>query len=149
MRAVVQRVTRASVSVNGETKGQIGKGLVVLLGVGEGDTTADGDYLADKTVNLRIFEDNEGKLNLSCLDIAGELLIVSQFTLYGDCRKGRRPSFSSAAEPRLADQLYQYYVQRIRDMGLRVATGVFREEMHVEIHNHGPVTILLDSRKDF
>lgn len=149
MRAVVQRVTKASVSVNGEIKGQIGKGLVVLLGVGEGDTTADGDYLADKTANLRIFEDNEGKLNLSCLDIKGELLIVSQFTLYGDCRKGRRPSFSSAAEPGLADRLYRYYVQRISDQGLRVATGVFREEMQVEIHNQGPVTILLDSRKDF
>jgi len=145
----VQRVKKASVSINGETKGEIGEGLVVLLGVGEGDTTSDADYLADKTVNLRIFEDAEGKLNLSCLDIGGELLIVSQFTLYGDCRKGRRPSFSSAAEPGIADRLYEYYVQAVRDRGLRVATGVFREEMLVEIHNHGPVTLLLDSRKEF
>jgi D-tyrosyl-tRNA(Tyr) deacylase len=149
VRAVVQRVKQASVSVNGEIKGAIGEGLVVLLGVGDGDTAFDADYLAEKTANLRIFEDDAGKLNLSCLDINGELLIVSQFTLYGDCRKGRRPSFSSTAEPVLADQLYEYYVQRIRDQGLRVATGVFREEMLVEIHNHGPVTILLDSRKGF
>ncbi|HHX94659.1 MAG TPA: D-tyrosyl-tRNA(Tyr) deacylase [Clostridia bacterium] len=149
MRAVVQRVKKASVSVNGEITGKINEGLVVLLGVGEGDSAADAEYLAEKTANLRIFEDEKGKLNLSCLDIGGELLVVSQFTLYGDCRKGRRPSFSSAAQPGEALPLYEDYVQRIRGMGLNVATGLFREEMTVEIHNHGPVTILLDSRKKF
>jgi D-tyrosyl-tRNA(Tyr) deacylase len=149
VRAVVQRVKKASVSVNGEITGKINEGLVVLLGVGEGDSAADAEYLAEKTANLRIFEDEKGKLNLSCLDIGGELLVVSQFTLYGDCRKGRRPSFSSAAQPGEALPLYEDYVQRIRGMGLNVATGLFREEMTVEIHNHGPVTILLDSRKKF
>jgi D-tyrosyl-tRNA(Tyr) deacylase len=149
VRAVVQRVKKASVSVNGEITGKINEGVVVLLGVGEGDSSADAEYLAEKTANLRIFEDEKGKLNLSCLDIGGELLVVSQFTLYGDCRKGRRPSFSSAAQPEEALPLYEDYVQRLRGMGLYVATGLFREEMTVEIHNHGPITILLDSSKKF
>ena len=149
MRAVVQRVKKAAVTVRGETKGVIGEGLLVFLGVGEEDTSADADYLAEKTANLRIFEDAAGKLNLSCLDIAGECLVVSQFTLYGDCRKGRRPSFSSAAEPEKASLLYEHFVQAIRGLGLRAATGVFREDMLVEIHNHGPVTLLLDSGKNF
>lgn len=147
MRAVVQRVRKSSVSVNGEIVGEIGQGLCVLLGVGQGDSEADADYLADKTANLRIFEDGEGKLNLSCLDIQGEILVISQFTLYGDCKKGRRPSFSSAAAPEEANRLYEYFVSKIRDLGLTTATGVFREEMLVEIHNDGPVTLVLDSRK--
>lgn len=149
MRAVVQRVKKASVSVKDETTGEIGEGLVVLLGVGAGDTPSDAAYLAEKTAHLRIFEDDAGKLNLSCLDIRGGMLVVSQFTLYGDCRKGRRPSFSSAAEPGEANRLYLHFVQCLRDLGLQVETGVFREEMLVEIHNHGPVTILLDSKKEF
>lgn len=147
MRAVVQRVQNASVSVDGEKVGEIGQGLCVLLGVGQGDSEADADYLADKTANLRIFEDAAGKLNLSCLDIQGEMLIISQFTLYGDCRKGRRPSFSSAAAPEEANRLYEYFVAKIRDLGLTTATGVFREDMLVEIHNNGPVTLILDSKK--
>lgn len=149
MRAVIQRVKKASVSVNDEITGEINEGLVVLLGVGEGDSPSDAEYLADKTANLRIFEDEQGKMNLSCLDVGGELLVVSQFTLYGDCRKGRRPSFSTAAQPEQALPLYEHYVQKIREMGLYVATGLFREEMMVNIYNHGPVTILLDSRKTF
>lgn len=147
MRVVVQRVKKASVSVKGEKVGEIGEGLCVLLGVGQGDTQSDADYLAEKTANLRIFEDDQGKLNLSCLDIQGELLVVSQFTLYGDCKKGRRPSFSSAAEPDAANRLYEYFVTKIRELGLKTVTGVFREEMLVEIHNHGPVTLLLESAK--
>lgn len=149
VRAVLQRVKKAAVSVEGAVKGEIGPGLVVLLGVGGEDSQNDADYLAEKTVNLRIFEDPGGKLNLSCLDVDGELLVVSQFTLYGDCRKGRRPSFSSAAPPEEALRLYQYFVRKVSAYGLKVATGIFREDMTVEIHNQGPVTILLDSRKNF
>lgn len=149
VRAVVQRAKKAAVLINGETVGKINQGLVVLLGVGEGDTEADADYLAEKTANLRVFEDSEGKLNLSCLDIKAEILVVSQFTLYGDCRKGRRPSFTSAAPPEQASLLYDYFVKSVRDLGLHVETGVFKEEMTVEIHNHGPVTLLLDSGRNF
>jgi D-tyrosyl-tRNA(Tyr) deacylase len=149
MRAVVQRVKKAQVSIGEKTVGCIGEGLVVFLGVGADDAAADADYLAEKTANLRIFEDEEGKMNLSCLDIKGELLVVSQFTLYGDCRKGRRPSFSTAAGPHEAVSLYEYFVHSVRELGLKVETGVFQEEMLVEIHNHGPVTILLDSKKEF
>lgn len=122
---------------------------MVLLGVGEGDSAADGDYLAEKIANLRIFEDEAGKMNLSCLDIGGKMLVVSQFTLYGDCRKGRRPSFSSAADPEKAVLFYESFVRKLREMKIEIETGVFQEEMLVEIHNDGPVTMLLDSRKEF
>jgi len=149
MRAVVQRVKRASVSVEDQLTGSIGHGLVVLLGVGHEDEEADADYLAEKIVNLRIFEDSEGKLNLSCADVGGSILAVSQFTLYGDCRKGRRPSFSTAAGPEKAADLYEYFLQKLRSLNVSVATGRFQEEMLVEIINHGPVTLLLDSRKVF
>lgn len=149
MRAVVQRVRSGRVAVGGVEKGAIGRGLVVLLGVGRGDGPQDAVYLADKTVNLRIFGDDSGKMNLSCLDIGGEVLAISQFTLYGDCRNGRRPSFSEAAPPDVALVLYEEYVKRLREQGLRVATGEFGAMMLVEIQNDGPVTLLLDSRKAF
>jgi D-tyrosyl-tRNA(Tyr) deacylase len=149
MRAVVQRVTRASVTVEGQIIGQIGQGLMVLLGVEQDDTDADAQQLADKTVQLRIFDDAEGKMNRSLLDIRGELLVVSQFTLLGDCRKGRRPSFIQAAAPELAERLYETYVAAVGVQGVRVATGRFRAMMQVELVNDGPVTILLDSRKRF
>ncbi|HHY92899.1 MAG TPA: D-tyrosyl-tRNA(Tyr) deacylase, partial [Firmicutes bacterium] len=142
MRAVLQRVTQAKVSVNGQVVGAIGPGLVVLLGVAAGDTAADAAFLAEKTINLRIFEDEAGKLNLSLLDTGGEILAVSQFTLLADCRKGRRPSFVAAAAPELAEPLYEEYVAALKQAGVRVATGVFRTEMLVEIHNHGPVTLI-------
>jgi D-tyrosyl-tRNA(Tyr) deacylase len=149
MRAVVQRVSRAKVTVNGEVTGEIGPGLLVLLGVGSGDTRADADYLADKTTGLRIFEDSGGKMNLSVVDIGGAVLSVSQFTLYGDTRRGKRPSFDAAAPPQSARELYDYFVERIRAAGLRCETGRFREMMQVELVNDGPVTILLDSAKSF
>lgn len=149
MRAVVQRVADGSVTVGNQTVGEIGKGLVVLLGVGGQDTQDDAKYLAEKISHLRIFEDPQGKLNLSVLDIGGEVLAVSQFTLFGDCRKGRRPSFSSAAHPEVARRLYEDFVQELRQLGLRVATGQFQEHMVVNIINDGPVTILLDSKKEF
>ena len=149
MRAVVQRVRKASVSLKGKITGRIEVGVLVFLGVGQEDSPGDADYLAEKIAHLRIFEDDAGKMNLSCLDIGGQMLVVSQFTLYGDCRKGRRPSFSSAGEPGQAVSLYEYFVHILREMGLVVETGVFQEEMLVEIHNHGPVTMLLDSKKEF
>ena len=149
MRAVVQRVSRAKVTVNGEITGEIGPGLLVLLGVGTGDTRADADYLADKTVGLRIFEDPGGKMNRSVVDIGGAVLAVSQFTLYGDVRRGKRPSFDAAAPPQSARELYEYFVEKIRAAGLRCQTGRFQETMQVELVNEGPVTILLDSAKTF
>jgi D-tyrosyl-tRNA(Tyr) deacylase len=149
MRAVVQRVSRAKVTVNGETTGEIGLGLLVLLGVGAGDTRADADYLAEKTIGLRIFEDAGGKMNLSVAEVRGALLVVSQFTLYGDARRGKRPSFDAAAPPEEARELYEYFVEKIRAAGLRSETGRFQETMQVELVNEGPVTILLDSAKGF
>jgi D-tyrosyl-tRNA(Tyr) deacylase len=149
VRAVVQRVAEASCRVSGETVGAIGHGLVVLLGVGEGDNEADADYLADKVLNLRIFPDGAGQMNRSVLDVCGGLLVVSQFTLLGDVRKGRRPSYSDAAPPEEASRLYEHFVSRLRPSGLPLATGVFRASMDVTLVNQGPVTILLDSRKVF
>ena len=149
MRAVVQRVSRARVSVGGEITGEIGLGLLVLLGVGAGDTRAEADYLAEKTIGLRIFEDAGGKMNLSVVEVGGGLLVVSQFTLYGDARKGRRPSFDAAAAPERARELYEYFVEKVRAAGLRCETGRFQETMQVELVNDGPVTVLLDSERVF
>jgi D-tyrosyl-tRNA(Tyr) deacylase len=149
MRAVVQRVTSSRVTVEGETFGEIQKGLTVLLGVGDDDTDKDIEYLADKIVNLRIFEDENGKMNLSLKDVGGDLLVVSQFTLYGDCRKGKRPSFDKAAGAKKAEEFYERFVKVCRDYGIKVETGKFQAEMMVEIYNNGPVTILLDSKKEF
>lgn len=149
MRAVVQRVARASVAVGGETIGEIGRGLLVLLGVGREDTDEDARVLADKVVGLRVFDDPDGKMNLSLLEVGGELLAVSQFTLWGDCRKGRRPSYVAAAAPELAEPLYEQFVAAAALHGPRVATGRFRAEMEVSLVNDGPVTLLLDSRKMF
>jgi D-tyrosyl-tRNA(Tyr) deacylase len=149
MRAVVQRVSRARVTVGSEVTGEIGLGLLVLLGVRTGDTRAEADYLVEKTVGLRIFEDAGGKMNLSVAEVAGALLVVSQFTLYGDARRGKRPSFDAAAPPEQARELYEYFVERVRGAGLRCETGRFQETMQVELVNEGPVTILLDSAKEF
>jgi len=149
MKALVQRVVKGSVTVDGEIVGSIGRGLVVLAGVGAGDTEKDVDYLAEKVANLRIFSDAGGKFNLSALDTGGEVLLISQFTLMADTRKGRRPSFSDAAPPEDAERLINLFVDRLRAAGLRVATGRFRAHMLVEIHNDGPVTIMLDSREKF
>lgn len=149
MRAVVQRVSRAQVTVNGETTGEIGMGLLVLLGVGHADTEADATYLADKVSGLRVFEDAQGKMNRGVQDVGGSVLAVSQFTLYGDVRRGKRPSFDAAAAPEKARQLYELFVQRIRAAGLRCETGRFQEMMKVDLVNEGPVTILLDSGKEF
>jgi D-aminoacyl-tRNA deacylase len=149
MRAVVQRVSRASVKVGGEITGEIGRGLLVLLGVAHEDTEADADYLAEKIAGLRIFEDDAGKMNLSVMDAGGAVLAVSQFTLFGDVRRGKRPSFDEAARPERARELYEYFVGRVREAGLRCETGRFQEMMEVELINSGPVTILLDSKKGF
>jgi len=149
MRAVIQRVSRAKVTVNGGVTGEIGPGLLVLLGVGTGDTKSDADYLADKIIGLRIFEDDGGKMNLSVVDVKGAILAVSQFTLYGDVRRGKRPSFDAAAPPQQAHELYEYFVEKIRAAGLRCETGRFQEMMKVELANEGPVTILLDSGRSF
>jgi D-tyrosyl-tRNA(Tyr) deacylase len=149
MRAVIQRVDRARVLVGGEEVGAIGRGLVVLLGVGADDDAEHARYIAEKVANLRIFPDAEGKMNLSLSEVGGEVLVVSQFTLYGDCRKGRRPNFTQAAPPDKAYALYELVVEYLRNRGLAVATGRFQAEMMVEIHNHGPVTILLDSHRTF
>ncbi len=149
MRAVVQRVSRAKVTVGDDATGEIGHGLLVLLGVGQLDTEADADYLADKIAGLRVFEDDAGKMNLSVVDTGGAILAVSQFTLFGDVRRGKRPSFDAAARPERARELYEYFVSRIRALGLRCETGRFQEMMKVELANEGPVTILLDSQKLF
>jgi D-tyrosyl-tRNA(Tyr) deacylase len=149
MRAVLQRVTRASVRVEGETVGEIGGGLVVLLGVARDDSEADASYLVEKIAKLRIFDDAEGRMNVSVAEGGGALLVVSQFTLYGDARRGRRPSWIEAAQPEVAEKLYEFFVAQARGAGLRVETGSFRRMMEVELVNDGPVTILLDSRKLF
>ena len=145
MRACVQRVSEASVSVDGELTGRVGRGLVVLLGVGGGDGEAEVNWLAEKVVGLRVFGDEEGKMNRSLADVGGAMLVVSQFTLYGDCRHGRRPSFTDAAPPELAERLYEAFVARVRGMGIEVATGVFREHMNVSLVNDGPVTLWIDT----
>jgi len=149
MRAVVQRVSRASVKVGGETVGQIEKGLLVLLGVARDDTEGDADYVADKIVAMRVFEDAEEKMNLAVTEIGGAILAVSQFTLYGDMRRGRRPSFDAAARPEQARRLYDYFVEKIRAVAVRCETGKFQAMMEVELVNDGPVTILIDSKKIF
>jgi D-aminoacyl-tRNA deacylase len=149
MRAVVQRVMKSDVTVEGNVTGAIEKGFLVFLGVEDDDTTKDADYMADKILGLRIFEDSDGKMNLSILEVGGEILAVSQFTLLGDCRKGRRPSFIKAARPELANPLYQEFVKQCRQRGLRVEEGVFQAEMLVRIENDGPVTLLIDSKKAF
>ena len=147
MRALVQRVKMARVEVDGQTAGQIGQGLLIFLGVGDKDSEKDCDYLANRIANLRIFSDNKGLMNLSLIEIEGEALVVSQFTLWGDCRKGRRPSFIRAARPEKARELYEYFVGIIRGNGLRVSTGEFQEMMDVHLINDGPVTLMLDSEK--
>jgi len=149
MRAVVQRVSRAKVTVNERTSGEIGLGLLVLLGVGQEDTETDATYLAEKIAGLRIFEDQDGKMNCSVQDVGGSVLAVSQFTLYGDVRRGKRPSFDAAAPPEHARRLYEYFVGRVQAAGLRCETGRFQEMMQVELVNEGPVTILLDSVRTF
>ena len=149
MRAVVQRVSQARVSVDGQKVSEIGPGLMVLLGVGEGDDESDAEYLAGKIAGLRIFDDAEGRLNLSLLDCGGSVLLVSQFTLYGDCRKGRRPSFTRAAAPEEAQRLYEVVAQKLRDRGVEVRTGRFRALMAVSLVNDGPVTLILHSGAEF
>jgi len=142
---LVQRVSRASVSVEGNLEASIEAGLLVLIGIAAADTSRDADYLIDKLVNLRIFQDERGKMNLSALDVKGELLLISQFTLYGDCRKGRRPSFDAAASPTEARALYEYVVEKTLEKGLTTRTGVFQAHMQVQLINDGPVTLLLES----
>lgn len=149
MRAVVQRVVKSKVSVDDEVTGEIENGLMVLLGVTHDDTDKDITYLADKIVNLRIFEDENGKMNISLLDKGGDLLVVSQFTLYGDCRRGKRPGFDKAARPETAERFYNKFVEACKGYKIKVETGKFQARMMVEIHNDGPVTILLDSKKEF
>jgi D-tyrosyl-tRNA(Tyr) deacylase len=149
MRAVVQRVSRASVHVSGNPVGEIGRGLLVLLGVAKQDTPVDVEYLADKVIGLRIFEDAEGKMNRSVSELSGGVLVVSQFTLYGDVRRGKRPSFDDAAPPPIAREFYELFVERIRRAGIQCETGRFQEMMQVSLVNEGPVTILIDSRRAF
>lgn len=149
MRAVVQRVTGASVSTEGEVIGKIQKGFMVLLGVGEDDTEDDIKYIADKIIGLRVFEDENGKMNLSIQEVGGEVLLISQFTLYGDCRKGRRPSFDKAGKPEKANELYEKTIQYLRDKGVHTECGKFGADMQVELVNDGPVTLLLESKKQF
>jgi len=149
MRAVLQRVSEATVEVEGRTVGHIGKGVVVFLGIGEGDTAQDAEYLASKVIHLRVFEDEERKMNRSVAEVGGSVLVVSQFTLYGDCRRGRRPSFAEAMAPERAEKLYEHFVRSIRREGLVVETGVFQALMRVAVVNDGPVTLLLDSKKLF
>ena len=149
MRAVVQRVTRASVKVDGAVVGEVANGLLVLLGVSQKDQQSDANYLAEKILGLRIFDDGEGKMNRSVLETGGGMLVVSQFTLYGDVRRGKRPSFDAAARPELANDLYEYFVEQIRAAGVRCETGKFQAMMKVELVNDGPVTMLLDSEKVF
>jgi D-aminoacyl-tRNA deacylase len=145
MRAVIQRVSEASVTVDGRVIGSIGRGLVVLLGIAKGDQASDAEFLVEKTVGLRIFPDAEGKMNQSVADVAGALLVVSQFTLYGDCSRGRRPSFDKAAAAEDARVLYEYFVRAARDRGIRVETGIFQATMSVQLMNEGPVTLIIDS----
>ena len=147
MRAVIQRVSSARVRVEGKILGEIGKGFLVLLGVGKEDTEKDADWLAEKIVGLRVFEDEQGKFNFSLKEVGGEILIVSQFTLYGDCRKGRRPSFDHSAPPELAEKLYNYFVEKVKEKGIKVATGKFQALMEVELVNQGPVTLIIDTQK--
>lgn len=149
MRAVVQRVDKAAVRVDGQVVGQIDRGFLVLLGVGKDDNVDDVRYLAEKIVNLRVFDDEQGKMNLSLLDVGGQMLVVSQFTLYGDCRRGRRPSYSDSAPPDVAKELYEAFIEEVKKYGVHVETGIFAAHMLVEIHNNGPVTLLLDSKKLF
>ena len=149
MRSVIQRVTRASVTVGGEVVGSIGEGLLVLLGVKVGDTEKDADYMADKLLKLRIFEDENDKMNRSILDAGGEILAISQFTLHGDVRHGRRPSFIRAARPEVAVPMYDAYCQGLREAGIHVETGIFQTDMKVSLVNDGPVTLLIDSRRTF
>jgi D-tyrosyl-tRNA(Tyr) deacylase len=149
MRAVIQRVMSSSVAVEGKVVGEIGAGFLVLLGVARDDSPEDADYLAEKIMNLRVFTDEQGKMNLSLFDTGGAMLVVSQFTLYADARRGRRPSFIDAAEPEKANALYEYFAERARAQGIKVETGVFQAMMQVSLVNDGPVTILLDSRKNF
>lgn len=149
MRAVVQRVTEGDVTVENQVTGSIGNGFVVLLGVEDTDTEKDAEYLADKIVGLRVFEDSEDKMNLSLQDVGGEMLVISQFTLLADARKGRRPNFVKAARPEMAKKLYDHFVEKVKAQGVRVGEGVFQAHMLVRIHNDGPVTILLDSNKLF
>lgn len=149
MRAVVQRTTDANVTIDNTIVGAIGHGLVVLLGIHAEDSQTEINWMADKVINLRIFEDDEGKMNLSLKDIGGQMLIISQFTLYGDCRKGRRPGYSSAAPPAIAEPIYQQFVEEIQSRGVTVATGTFQASMQVKLVNDGPVTLMLDSQKQF
>lgn len=149
MRAVVQRVTKARVLVENKTIGEIGKGLVVLLGIGPEDNEKDIEYLAKKIIGLRIFDDQDGKMNISLREVEGELLVISQFTLYGDCRKGKRPSYAKAARPETAEIIYEKFVEYCRATGVKVETGRFQAMMLVEINNDGPVTLILDSNKEF
>lgn len=149
MRAVVQRVSRASVTVAGEVVGQIGHGFLVLLGVEDGDGQDEAVYMAQKIAGLRVFEDADGKMNLGLAEVGGAMLVVSQFTLLGDCRKGRRPSFIQAARPELADELYRAFCAEVRGQGIEVQAGRFQTHMNVELVNDGPVTLLIDSRKQF
>lgn len=149
MRAILQRVLNASVKVDGQTIGEIGKGLLVFLGVGEGDTENDLKYIADKCIGLRIFSDEEDKMNLSLTDVGGQMLVISQFTLYGDCRKGRRPSFSASMEPVKAKEMYERFIEYIKEAGIKTEHGKFGADMKVELINDGPVTLMLDSTKSF
>ena len=146
MRAVIQRVKTSSVSIEKKLVNEIGPGLLVLLGVADNDQTKDADYLADKIVNLRIFEDDNSKMNRSLIETRGEMMVVSQFTIFGDCRKGRRPSFANAAPPEKAEKLYSYFVDEITKIGIPVKTGVFRAMMDISLINDGPVTIIIDSK---
>lgn len=149
MRTVVQRTTDASVTIDNRVVGAIGHGIVVLLGIHAEDGPAEIIWMADKVINLRIFEDDQGKMNRSLKDICGEMLIISQFTLYGDCRKGRRPGYSSAAPPAIAEPLYHQFVEEVQSRGIAVATGTFQASMQVKLVNDGPVTLMLDSQKNF
>jgi D-tyrosyl-tRNA(Tyr) deacylase len=149
MRGVIQRVKSAAVRVENQTVGQIGAGLMVLIGVGQEDDMDDVKWLADKILNLRVFEDDQAKMNLSVANIGGELLLVSQFTLFGDCRKGRRPSFSEAASPETAKAMFDSLTEYLQKTGIKVETGLFQADMDVELVNNGPVTLLLDSKKQF
>ncbi|MEQ8151504.1 MAG: D-aminoacyl-tRNA deacylase [Smithellaceae bacterium] len=149
MRAVIQRVDRANVKINSEEISSINRGILVLLGVEKGDTRSDADYILDKSINLRIFKDEQDKMNLSVLDVDGEMMVVSQFTLLGDCTKGRRPSFFQAEEPALANSLYEYFLQQATEKVKKIACGKFQEMMKIELVNDGPITMLLDSKKRF